>query len=266
MSSEILHNSALCSEYRLASTEWSYLTTTVQYSLNHAATASLASRTPSEVLLGSRGARPLSVFLRPEKRGGYSLQQSDPSVVAHHVEDLRQRLTSLHREVATSRHRRNQRDGLPSVNFTVGDFVLWARPSRVDKLKAKRVGPFRVIAVTSPWVYTIEHLLTGAQRSVHVDRLQFYCDRDLNVDVDLLDHIAFNEQGEFEVDHIVRLLESDDGDIQARVRWAGFEAADDTLESLEAIFPSCRESSLDALFDPARCDEHLHSRIWWSLV
>jgi hypothetical protein len=252
---------ALCSEYRLASTEWSYLTTTVQYSLNHAATASLASHTPSEVLLGSRGARPLSVFLRPEKRGGYSLQQSDPSVVAHHVEDLRQRLASLHREVATSRHRRNQRDGFPSVNFTVGDFVLWARPSRVDKLKAKRVGPFRVIAVTSPWVYTIEHLLTGAQRSVHVDRLQFYCDRDLNVDVDLLDHIAFNEQGEFEVDHIVRLLESDDGDIQARVRWAGFEAADDTLESLEAIFPSCRESCLDALFDPARCDEHLHSRI-----
>lgn len=69
--------------------------------------------------------------------------------------------------------------------FTVGDYVLVARIRRVGshpKLMSKWVGPWRVVNDDKEHVYTIEVIVTGKTRDVHVVRIRFYADWALEVD------------------------------------------------------------------------------------
>ena len=52
----------------------------------------------------------------------------------------------------------------------------------------------------------------------------------------LLVRTAVNDCQKFEVDHFVDWREGDDGEIQLRVNWEGFQAQDDTWQDVESLF------------------------------
>jgi len=83
------------------------------------------------------------------------------------------------------------------AQFEPGDFVLYmdvwnATPA---KLSVRWKGPAQVTKATSPWVFEIQNLITGVIKEAHASRLKFYADQDLNVDQELLAHVAHNDQG-----------------------------------------------------------------------
>jgi hypothetical protein len=194
---------------------------------------------------GSTGGRPLDVFLRPTAKS-FSVERVSSTQLEAHVSTLRVVLSELHREVLSTRTSRIQ-PSIPRRSFELGEFVLWARPQRVKKLRHLWIGPYRIRAVLSPWVYEIEHLVSGVIKRAHLSRLRFYADNAFEVTVSLKDHLVFNE-GEFEVDHISHIWMDADG-IYAKVHWVGFEDEEASYEDLLKIFPSCSRLCLRALHD-----------------
>jgi transposase InsO family protein len=236
---------ALLSEFRMSTADWALLVPVVQYSLNWTSTPLLAGHTPAEVCFGSSGGRPLDVFLRPTTKS-FSMERVSSTQLEAHVSTLRVALSELHREVLSTRTSRIQ-PSLPRKSFELGEFVLWARPQRTKKLRHLWIGPYRIRAVLSPWVYEIEHLVSGVLKRAHLSRLRFYADEAFEVTVSLKDHLVFNE-GEFEVDHISHIWMDADG-IYAKVHWVGFEDEEASYEDLLKIFPSCSRLCLRALHD-----------------
>ncbi|GMF43906.1 unnamed protein product [Phytophthora fragariaefolia] len=77
-------------------------------------------------------------------------------------------------------------------NFNVGDFVLCSRVDerlRGNKLMLRWVGPYRVTEARE-YSFAIEHLITGDVFEVHGSRLKFYDDASLEVDEEILEHVA----------------------------------------------------------------------------
>lgn len=75
-------------------------------------------------------------------------------------------------------------------------------------------------------------------RDVHVARLRFYSDAQLDVTSDLKDVFqhSFN-QGEFEMEALINIGPThDDSGYVVRVRWAGFEEDEDTWEPLKTLW------------------------------
>jgi hypothetical protein len=137
---------------------------------------------------------------------------------------------------AASRNTKNNAAAM-APNFDVGDFVLVARQvsHAADKLALRWLGPHRVVNVLSDWVYSVEDLRHGELQDVHATRLRYYADSSLDVDADLIDQIAHNEQG-FPVAGFKELTYShEDKCFLLRVFWHGFEEADDTHEFLTAM-------------------------------
>ncbi|OWZ08419.1 hypothetical protein PHMEG_00019044 [Phytophthora megakarya] len=81
--------------------------------------------------------------------------------------------------------------GTPA-NFNVGDFVLLARFDQrrpTNKLLGQWVGPFKVIEAKQH-SFLFKHLITGRECDVHVSRLRFCCDEDLNQSAELLELVS----------------------------------------------------------------------------
>ena len=86
-------------------------------------------------------------------------------------------------------------------NFAVGDFVMVARVRR----------PGLMPKLVSTW-YAVQEIVTGEIKDVHVIRLRFYVDKDLEMTTalkELFKH-AFT-QGEFEMAGIVDISEDEEG-------------------------------------------------------
>ncbi|KAG2776421.1 hypothetical protein PC129_g7730 [Phytophthora cactorum] len=106
------------------------------------------------------------------------------------IENMHREIT-LTKEVQTKRNKNNQRGAQP-VNFRVGDYVVWSRADtkvHVNKLAVKWIGPYRVIGANAN-SFEIEHLLTGATRNIDASRLKLYADNGLDVNDEILEHIA----------------------------------------------------------------------------
>jgi hypothetical protein len=111
----------------------------------------------------------------------------------------------------------------------------------MKKLRHQWIGPFRVTALISPWVYEIEHLVAGTVRKAHISRLRLYADSAFEVTATLKDNLTFNE-GEYEVDQISHIWMDSDG-IYAKVQWVGF---DDDEEEEGPTASELRASKLQA--------------------
>ena len=70
------------------------------------------------------------------------------------------------------------------------------------------------------WVYTLEDVVSGKHRTVHVQRIKLYADADFMVTKDVRNQAAY---------------ENDDGDLELRVRWLGFTASEDTWEPVATL-------------------------------
>ncbi|KAH9123236.1 hypothetical protein LEN26_009879 [Aphanomyces euteiches] len=77
--------------------------------------------------------------------------------------------------------------------------VWGVRPS---KLSVTWRGPVQVVNARSGWIFEIQNLIMGIVREAHVSRLKFNADKSLNVDEELLSHVAHNADG-YVVDQLV---------------------------------------------------------------
>jgi hypothetical protein len=115
----------------------------------------------------------------------------------------------------------------------VGEFVLARVPVRRNKLRVQWLGPYRVADTVNKWVYVLQDVVTGKRKTVHVDRMRWYADSDLAVTEDLKNQVAYDSQ--FNVDSIVDWRDTDEGTIELRVRWLGFEANEDSWEPAQRL-------------------------------
>ncbi len=117
-------------------------------------------------------------------------------------EKLQAAFDGVHQEMAVvaqkrRRGRASRTTSAPLAQFEPGDFVLymsvWA--GTPAKLRMRCKGPAMVVQANSPWVFEIQNSITGLLKEAHASHLKFYADKDLEVSVDLLAHVAQNDQG-----------------------------------------------------------------------
>ena len=247
---------ALLSEWGLAPKDWPAVTECVQSVLNHAPLKRLGPRdlnvktvyrTPLEVFTGHLPVRPLLRAI-----------PLVPFMEAMPLDELRARqlididrtqaaLVHFHRGVAenaeASRKRmiekHNARTNVHAADFCVGDFVLVRRavPGK-HKLNFKWVGPRRVTAVQSEWVYQVEDLLKQKRAVVHARRLLLYrADMDGKIVSPRLLKAAERSETNYEVAQTIRTLCDREGGLMVQVEWEGLpDSLDFTWEPLERVF------------------------------
>jgi hypothetical protein len=131
--------------------------------------------------------------------------------------------------------RRDEARKVRDIDFDIGDYVLVYVTRQRNKLRVKWTGPFRVVDTINPAVYICENLVTGSRSPVHTSRLRKYADSLLNVTADLKEQVA-HDALEFYPDKIVGWREADEGRLELKVRWLGFDASDDSWEPVAQFY------------------------------
>jgi hypothetical protein len=127
------------------------------------------------------------------------------------------------------------------ANISVGAFVLVAKISSKSggKLRARWLGPRRVTAVESDWLFEVEDLKSGERAITHSARLKFHHDQSLNVTKDLIEHVAHDQSG-FEIDTMNELRKCPVSLVyEVNVSWRGFSTTEATWEPLTALHQNC---------------------------
>ena len=88
-------------------------------------------------------------------------------------------------------------------------------------------GPYIIVKERSPWVYKVEHLVSGKLITPHVARLRYYADSQMNVTTDHLNLIALEDQSNSRVEKFGELDYRNDA-WHVDVRWLGFEPESNT--------------------------------------
>jgi hypothetical protein len=120
------------------------------------------------------------------------------------------------------------------ANYDTGDFVLVAKREfrGGDKLCLRWQGPQRIVSARSDHIFDVEDLITKVVTSVHATLLRLYHDSSLDETVDLLVHVAHQQQG-YEVRAFRDLrYDAEDCEYHKLVSWLGFDEADNTWEPL----------------------------------
>ncbi|POM77486.1 hypothetical protein PHPALM_5120 [Phytophthora palmivora] len=211
---DILHVvRALLLEMQLDTRNWEYFLPVVEANLNHTPVLSL----------------------------DQPLERIDLAQVAEEMDKLRTSLAEMHAEVADKKERRrlyqqSEKKGV-MCNFSVGDYVLWSRvDSRLKggKLLVRWVGPFR-ITEARPYSFMVQHLLSGKEYEVHGSRLKFFEDSTLNVNEELVEHVA-NQGLVLGVAAIVgHRINPDTAKKELLVAWDGLEAIENSWGPLEVM-------------------------------
>ncbi|KAE9062778.1 hypothetical protein PF010_g29265 [Phytophthora fragariae] len=231
---------ALLMEYALDTHEWPYLLPALQANLNHTPVQSLGGHSPVELFTGLPASSPLDTVVS-HRADADPLLVVDFACVGEQLESLRNSLHEMHKEVLDTKERKRLQDMATHkgsvVNFDVGDFVLWSRIDQRlpnNKLLGQWVGPFKVIEA-KPHSFVIQHLISGREYDVHVSRLKFYADAELNQTEELLELVS--SQGmmlgvEAICDHLFNhTLER----WELLVSWMGLQAIENSWEPLTTL-------------------------------
>lgn len=117
------------------------------------------------------------------------------------IEKLRTMVLGIRESVhnALQKNRERSRKNLSTgklPRFTEGDYVLVARtefPSG-EKISLRWRGPRRILRPISDYVYLVEDLRNGELSEVHISRLKFYRDADLDSE-SVMSHVRQSETG-----------------------------------------------------------------------
>ena len=182
----------MCSEWKLASKDWSSVVESVQSVLNHAALKTLGLRekkklgvyrTPLEVFTEQLPKRPLCRAHPPPNHRKITTESELLMRRLINIDKTQDALSDLHRDVKDrsdgNRKRMNQRlnsmINIQPDNFTKGDFVLLRKCGKKGhKLSFIWVGPRRVTKCKSELVYKVENIFRGAIEVAHARRLRLY--------------------------------------------------------------------------------------------
>ena len=225
----------LLAELGITHNDWPRLVPLVQSILNLGPEESLGWHSPTEIFTGLTATTPLDTIVRSDR--DFATVALPIAELENLLLSLRASLRSMHEDVAQrtaerlNSNRNSQRHPL-EFRFDLGDFVLVADVKRKEraKLLCQWLGPYRITAVTSPYIFTVESLVDNSTRVVHASRMQFYSDANLNVTRELVEHISM--QGlSFQVDSIVD-FRSVDGQIELLVSWRGFTDVESSWEPL----------------------------------
>ena len=118
-------------------------------------------------------------------------------------------------------------------DFTVGDYVLVARvrtQGRQNKLVGTWTGPWRVVNDDKEHVYSVGNIVTGETREVHVARMRFYADKDLNITRQLTETFQhIDQQVTYHIREITGVRKATRGDeYVVKVQWEGLEDVEGT--------------------------------------
>ncbi|KAG3098432.1 hypothetical protein PI125_g15327 [Phytophthora idaei] len=201
---------ALLSEWRLQPGEWPRVVKIVQLVLNNTPSPSLGGLAPITAMTGLPAMKHSDTIFVPGPIETATLdtiqttQRQNVKRVQQALVVMRRRMSQVNNAVrATGRQAHNKKKGTTMAQFDIGDFVLYAdvwQHTR-GKLRVKWCGPAQVVSTVSNWMFEIENLVTGQRKEAHSIRLKFYADNSLDVNEDLLQHIAHNSEG-----HVVDFL------------------------------------------------------------
>ena len=94
---------------------------------------------------------------------------------------------------------------------------------------------YRIVDLHRSYVFTVENLLTGETQEVHGDRIQFYCDKFLNVTDELLKQFQ-HDTGNRQVEKICDArLDSTSTNVEYLVKWKGFSDQENSWCSRDKI-------------------------------
>ncbi|OWZ20979.1 hypothetical protein PHMEG_0004549 [Phytophthora megakarya] len=166
-----------------------YLLPVIQVNLNQSPVASLANKTPLEILTGLVASTPLDVCLFPDRSP--PLQQVDIANIDCYMQRLRASLHEMHMKVVICKKRRRfyqqtHKKG-DICSFTTGDYVLW---SRVDaslhdgKRLVRWVGPFQI------FVAKLHSFMVVTFSPMTSTKLKFYQDPNLELTEEMVAHVA----------------------------------------------------------------------------
>jgi uncharacterized membrane protein YgcG len=237
----------LLAETNIPLPEWPRLTPIVQSTINQTTSEARGGHSPAEIMLARNTPRPLDTIAIGglEEKAAEDVGRMDlRDMCSRHV---RETATSIHecwlkaesaqqrRQAANAAQREREVAGRRQqpAQFQIGDFVLVLCMIPRNKLRARWLGPSRVVDTVNSNVYVIEDLLTSKQTTVHAQRLKPFAEADFEVTEDVRNSIAYDSQ--FYVDDILDWREDDTGSIELRVRWLGFEASEDTWEPVERL-------------------------------
>ncbi|KAE9344078.1 hypothetical protein PF008_g9395 [Phytophthora fragariae] len=223
-------------EHQLDTESWEYLLPLVQANLNQTPVQSLGGKAPVELFTGLTVSTQLDTVLLPHAKNELVTIKMD--AIEEDLHHLRESLRLMHEEVVERKERTRLYQKMAKEgtleNFTVGDFVLWSRVDerlQDNKLMVRWVGPYRVTEARE-YSFVIEHLITGDDFEVHGSRLKFYDDASLEVDEEILEHVA--KQGI--VLGVERIREHRFNPITKQwellVSWRGLQEIEDSWEPL----------------------------------
>lgn len=141
------------------------------------------------------------------------------------------------------------------IDFEVGDFVLVYVARQRNKMRVKWAGPFKVVDTINPVAYVCENLVTGERYSVHTSRLRKYADSLSHVTADLKKQAA-HDFLEFYPDRIVGWRETDEGLLELKIRWLGFDAMLPTIAGNRC----CSSTKMLRLWFAATCSDSIGLR------
>ncbi len=107
-------------------------------------------------------------------------------------------------------------------------------PSR-RKLPMLWPGRYSLLTPLSPYVWTIEHLVTKEKLQTHVSRMEWYADSNMEITAVLQKQILYQKQGYFEVKSIKGIQMRPDGHYLVLVYWREFSSAWDLWKNLDDI-------------------------------
>ena len=97
-------------------------------------------------------------------------------------------------------------------------------------------------------VYSVQNIVSGKVHTVHVTRLRFYADADLNITAEIKDVLQHSyAQGECQMNALMHVAEEDQGYNIVLVDWEGLDADKRTRESLRKILSSAPDFVLNEL-------------------
>lgn len=235
---------ALLSEWRLPPRDWPRVIKVVQMILNQSPSKSMGGVAPITAMTGLRAMSPLDQLAVPGPIGSTTWEEIQVKQ-RENIAKLQAAMDNMHRRTAKAasgaraagRTSRDNKRGTSMAQFDIGDFVLyadvWAHAR--DKLKVKWCGPAQVTAATSNWVFEIQNMITGERKEAHASRLKFYADSTLEINEELLLHVAHNSEG-----HVVHSLldarySAKEKRHELRVHWRGLDTAEDSWEPADVL-------------------------------
>lgn len=86
-------------------------------------------------------------------------------------------------------------------------------------------GPFRLTNIISPYIFDIQHLISGKIFTAHRSRLRFFRNSDINVTKEILEQVSFQD-GQFNIVEKLLDIREDHGVIHLQVHLCVLEGED----------------------------------------